>query len=128
MMDGIPVALMEAMATELPVVSTRVSGIPELVEHERTGLLVPEKDARALADALMRLHGDPALAERLARQGRRHVLERFSLTENVQRLRARLVAATEGAPTAEPHRRPRVVSSPAALSVLDDGPSRPAAL
>ena len=102
MMDGIPVALMEAMATELPVVSTIVSGIPELVQNERTGLLVPEKDAAALADALERLHRDPALARTLARQGRAHVLERFNLVENVRRLREHLVAAVEGRAGAAP--------------------------
>src|SRR5512133_751633 len=64
MMDGIPVALMEAMATGCPVVSTRVSGIPELVEDERTGLLVEPRDAAQLADAIQRLLADPALRRR----------------------------------------------------------------
>ena len=96
MMDGIPVALMEAMVTGLPVVSTRVSGIPELVQDGETGLLAPERDAGALADALQRLHGDPALARRLAAQGRAHVLARFNLLESVARLRDHLVAAVEG--------------------------------
>jgi glycosyltransferase involved in cell wall biosynthesis len=104
MMDGIPVALMEAMATELPVVATRVSGIPELVEHERTGLLVDEKDGRALAGALERLHRDPALARRLGTAGRTHVLERFNLVTNVRRLYAHLSAAARPLP-AEPQRR-----------------------
>jgi colanic acid/amylovoran biosynthesis glycosyltransferase len=98
MMDGIPVALMEAMATGLPVVSTRVSGIPELVVDGRTGLLAPEKDAIALADALERLHRDPDLARRLADEGRRHVLERFNLLVNTARLHAQLAAAAEGLP------------------------------
>jgi glycosyltransferase involved in cell wall biosynthesis len=119
MMDGIPVALMEAMAAELPVVSTRVSGIPELVQHQRTGLLVPEKDARALADALARLHGDPALASRLARQGRLHVLEHFSLVDNVGRLRDRLMAAARGFEDRHHERRPRVASSPRALPMAN---------
>jgi colanic acid/amylovoran biosynthesis glycosyltransferase len=98
MMDGIPVALMEAMAMGLPVVATPVSGIPELVVHGRTGLLAAEKDAGALADALERLHRDPALARRLAEEGRRHVLERFNLRLNVARLRAQLAAAANREP------------------------------
>jgi glycosyltransferase involved in cell wall biosynthesis len=60
---------MEAMAAGLPVVSTTVSGIGELVEHDRTGLLVPPEDPAALADAILRLAKDPALARRLARAG-----------------------------------------------------------
>ncbi|HEX7488762.1 MAG TPA: glycosyltransferase, partial [Anaeromyxobacteraceae bacterium] len=106
MMDGIPVALMEAMVTGLPVVSTRVSGIPELVQDGKSGLLAPEKDARALADALHRLYRDPALARRLAAQGRAHVLERFNLLENVARLRDHLAAALEGRPL--PHGEPEL--------------------
>jgi glycosyltransferase involved in cell wall biosynthesis len=95
MMDGIPVALMEAMACGVPVISTRVSGIPELVQDGRTGLLVPPKDARALADALERLHRDPDLARRLAERGREHVLERFNLVRNARALRDRLASALE---------------------------------
>ncbi len=127
MMDGIPVALMEAMATELPVVSTRVSGIPELVVHERTGLLVPEKDARALADALARLQRDPELSARLGRQGRLHVLDRFSLAENVARLRQRLIAAIDGRGALEPERRPRIAVAGALRPAAGDAGSPPAA-
>ncbi len=96
MMDGIPVALMEAMASALPVVSTRVSGIPELVQDGHTGLLAPEKDARALAEAIERLFRDPALARRLAARGREHVLEHYNLLRNATRLRDELMAAMEG--------------------------------
>ncbi|HEX9050134.1 MAG TPA: glycosyltransferase, partial [Anaeromyxobacter sp.] len=60
-MEGIPVALMEAMAAGVPVIATRLSGIPELVEDGASGLLVPERDAAALAGAMARLAGDPAL-------------------------------------------------------------------
>jgi colanic acid/amylovoran biosynthesis glycosyltransferase len=82
MMDGIPVALMEAMATGCPVVSTRVSGIPELVHDGKTGLLVEQRDATALADAIQRLVEDPALARRLGMAGRRAVLREFTLERN----------------------------------------------
>jgi glycosyltransferase involved in cell wall biosynthesis len=87
-MEGIPVALMEAMAAGVPVVSTRLSGIPELVRDGETGLLVPERDAQALADAMERLAGDPALGARLADEARRAVRERFDRGRNVARLAA----------------------------------------
>jgi glycosyltransferase involved in cell wall biosynthesis len=86
MMDGIPVALMEAMAMGCPVVSTRVSGIPELVEDERSGLLVDPRDGAQLADAIARLLEDAALRRRLAIAGRRAVLRSFSLEENARSL------------------------------------------
>jgi glycosyltransferase involved in cell wall biosynthesis len=75
--DGIPNVMVEAMAAGLPVVSTAVSGIPELVEDGRTGLLVGPDDPEALADAVWRLAEDPPLADRLAEAGRATVAERF---------------------------------------------------
>jgi glycosyltransferase involved in cell wall biosynthesis len=75
--DGIPNVLLEAMASGLPVVTTPISGIPEVVVDGANGLLVPPDDPGALADALARLHGDPELARRLARRGRETVRERF---------------------------------------------------
>jgi glycosyltransferase involved in cell wall biosynthesis len=77
--DGIPAALMEAMAMAKPCVSTTVSGIPELIETGHTGLLVPEKDAMALADALSRLLDDATLARRLGQSGREKVCNEFNL-------------------------------------------------
>jgi glycosyltransferase involved in cell wall biosynthesis len=65
-MDGIPVFLMEAMATGIPVISTRVSGVPELIGCDRTGLLAEPEDAKALTDAIERLMDDPELRLRLA--------------------------------------------------------------
>ncbi len=75
--DGIPNVLIEAMAAGTPVVASAVSGIPELIEHDVNGLLVAPEDARQLADALVRLHDDPKLAQRLATHGRRTVEARF---------------------------------------------------
>ena len=75
--DGIPNVLVEAMAAGAPVVATNVSGIPELIEHEVNGLLVPPDDPDALADALMRLHEDRALVARLTAAGRETVHARF---------------------------------------------------
>jgi glycosyltransferase involved in cell wall biosynthesis len=75
--DGIPNVLVEAMATGLPVVTTNVSGIPELVEHGVTGLVVESDRVSDTADALLRIHRDTALAERLATAARAVVAERF---------------------------------------------------
>jgi len=86
--EGIPVALMEAMAAGLAVVSTAISGIPELVEHERTGLLVPSGDATALADALQRLAADRDLLARLGAAGRHKVISDFDLQANASQLLA----------------------------------------
>jgi colanic acid/amylovoran biosynthesis glycosyltransferase len=94
--DGIPVALMEAMAMGLPVVSTRVSGIPELVEDGVSGLLVPERDEEALADALERLLKSTELRTSLGRAARRRIQERFEIVANTRALRAAF-EATVGA-------------------------------
>jgi len=85
--DGIPNVLVEAMRLGVPVVSTEVSGIPELITNEQTGLLVPPRDARALADALARLLDDPCLRQRLADAAAQHVLHEFDLARNAGRLR-----------------------------------------
>lgn len=84
--EGIPVALMEAMATGLPVISTTVSGIPELIEHGRSGLLAPERDAAALANALLLVAGSPEVAAHLGREGRAKVLAEFDLRANTAAL------------------------------------------
>jgi glycosyltransferase involved in cell wall biosynthesis len=82
--DGIPNVLLEAMATELPVVSTDVSGIPEVVTHGRTGLIVPPQDAPALAEALAELLADRGLRMRLGRAARATVVKRFSNDTNLR--------------------------------------------
>jgi colanic acid/amylovoran biosynthesis glycosyltransferase len=84
--DGIPVALMEAMASGVPVVSTRVSGIPELVEDGVTGLLAAPADAATLAAALERLLGDPALGAQLARRARERVEREFNIQTEPRKL------------------------------------------
>ena len=84
--EGIPVTLMEAMAAGLPVVSTWHSGIPELVSDNETGLLVPERDAAALANAIERLMTEPALGERLAANARQFVETDFNASIQNQAL------------------------------------------
>ncbi len=77
--EGLPVVLMEAMATGLPVVTTTINGIPELVKHERNGFLVPPGRADLLAESLAALATDPGLRTRLGEQARRDVVAGFSL-------------------------------------------------
>jgi glycosyltransferase involved in cell wall biosynthesis len=84
--DGIPVFLMEAMAMELPAVSTRLSGIPELIEDGHTGFLVPPGNSRALADALLLLAADPVLRRRMGKAARMQVKAHFDLDRNNARL------------------------------------------
>jgi glycosyltransferase involved in cell wall biosynthesis len=68
--DGIPNVLAEAMAAGAPVVTTAISGIPEIVRDGETGLLVEPDDPRAVADAVLRLRDDSELAERISAQAR----------------------------------------------------------
>lgn len=96
--EGIPVALMEALAMEVPAVSTSISGIGELVQDEETGLLVPERDPIALANAITRLQKNPELGRRLGHSGRRKVLMEFNLHKNAQTL-AKLFGAEMSAIT-----------------------------
>jgi glycosyltransferase involved in cell wall biosynthesis len=94
--DGIPNVLVEAMACGLPVVTTGVSGIPELVIDGVTGLLVPPEDPAAVAAALLRLQRDPDLARRLGRKAQDMVRARFDgerLARRLGRLFWPLVAA-----------------------------------
>ncbi|HIE14527.1 TPA: colanic acid biosynthesis glycosyltransferase WcaL [Candidatus Bathyarchaeota archaeon] len=77
--EGIPVALMEAMAMELPVVSTKTVGIPELVEHQKEGLLVPAKKTKALAEALEIFLTDKDLRIEMGTAARRKVSKDFNI-------------------------------------------------
>jgi colanic acid/amylovoran biosynthesis glycosyltransferase len=85
--DGLPTVLIEAMALGVPVVSTPVTGIPELVEDGRTGRLVAERDPEALARAIHELLDDPARARALAKAARARIERDFDLRVNVARLR-----------------------------------------
>jgi glycosyltransferase involved in cell wall biosynthesis len=95
--DGFPTVLLEAMALRLPVVSTWVSGIPEIVRHGVTGFLVPERRPRAAAAAIGRLADDAALRARFGQAGWERVRRRFDLERSADRL-ARVLAGLVRAP------------------------------
>jgi colanic acid/amylovoran biosynthesis glycosyltransferase len=90
--DGIPNVILEAMAMELPVVSTRHSGIPEAVDDGCTGILVEPGDPIALADAIERLLADDVLRTRMGRDARRRVGELFDADTNARKLLEGFVA------------------------------------
>jgi colanic acid/amylovoran biosynthesis glycosyltransferase len=92
--EGIPVVLMEAMASARPVVASRLSGIPELVEHEVSGLLVEPRDAAGLAESIERLLRDPSLRDRLGQAARIKVEQQFDLQGTARHLARRFRAAT----------------------------------
>ncbi len=95
--EGIPVALMEAMAMGLPVVSTRVTGIPELISDGVSGFLVAPGDAQSLSDALKKLHKDPALRESFGIEGRRTVTADFNLQLEAAKLSQLFEQSARGA-------------------------------
>lgn len=84
--DGLPNVLMEAQSQGLPCVATNVSAIPELIEHEVTGLLVEPESPQALSDALQSLIRSPARRYALGHAGRVRVEEKFGMESNVERL------------------------------------------
>jgi glycosyltransferase involved in cell wall biosynthesis len=75
--EGISNTLLEAMASGLPVIATRAGGNPELVDHQRTGLLTPVGDARALAEAIGRYLSDGELRAAHGREARKEAVQRF---------------------------------------------------
>ncbi|MBD3412867.1 MAG: glycosyltransferase [Candidatus Aminicenantes bacterium] len=77
-LEGLGTSIMDAMASHLPVVATEVGGIPELVTHEKTGLLVPPRDPDSLAQAILRLYNDRKLATLYGENGYKEVHEKFS--------------------------------------------------
>jgi len=86
--EGLGIAAMEAMAAGLPVIASRVGGLPEIVVDGETGFLVPAGDAAALVSAIRRVAGDPRAAHEMGRLGRLRVLDRFTSTT--------MAAAVEG--------------------------------
>ena len=89
-MDNLPTVIMEAMATGLPVVSTRIGGIPEMVIDNQTGFLVQPEDAVALAGAIEKVTNDRPLGQSLGQAGYERAQALFSIEKNARQLCALL--------------------------------------
>jgi len=96
--DGIPNVMVEAMAMGVPVVSTAISGIPELIVDRENGLLVPQRNAAALAKALKEVLTQPDFARALAKAGRDSVEQEFDAFKNIRRVGSLLSQALDGKP------------------------------
>ncbi|HEX7523195.1 MAG TPA: glycosyltransferase, partial [Candidatus Deferrimicrobium sp.] len=83
--EGVPQVILQSLAMGRAVVASPIGGIPEVVHHEKTGLLCPAGDPSALADAIARLLAEPGLRERLGAAGRELVLSRYSSTAMCER-------------------------------------------
>ena len=103
--DVLPTVILEAMALAKPVVSTRLAGVPEMVEDGQTGLLAPPDDPGALADAFQALATDPARRASLGEAGRKKMEARFSAADTSRRL-AELFYQSSGRAAAPTHRAP----------------------
>jgi glycosyltransferase involved in cell wall biosynthesis len=84
--EGIPVVLMEAMAMEIPTITTWITGVPELIRPDQDGILVPPSDVDRLAGAIQRVMDDEILRRGLGQAGRRRVAARYQLSNNILRL------------------------------------------
>jgi glycosyltransferase involved in cell wall biosynthesis len=83
--EGMPNAVLEAMAARLCVVASSVGGIPELVIHGQTGLLVPPRDSEALANALISLLNAPQMRSQMGQTGCKRALEHYSIQSNIDK-------------------------------------------
>ena len=127
--DVLPTVITEAMAAGLPVVSTRLAGVPELVGEGTTGLLVEPANPERLAEALARLAADRALRSRLGTAGRARCEANFSLATTSAELKALFEAGADRTPAVstsrnapEPAQR-RVSEAPSALILIDEWPA-----
>jgi glycosyltransferase involved in cell wall biosynthesis len=104
--EGMPIAILEAMAAGLPIVATDVAGIPDMVRHEQEGLLIPPGDVSALAATIIRLLGSPDLRETMGRRGTERVAKEYDLpwgVANWERLYRSLLECTSASPAPPAH-------------------------
>lgn len=104
--EGVPVVLMEAMAAGVPVVTTQIAGVPELVAHGKSGLLVPPGDTEALIAAIDRLLSNPEERRTMGAEGRAKVTQDFNIATEAKRLSSLFQAYGSGGKT--PDKRPKV--------------------
>lgn len=115
--EGLPNAIVEAMASGVPVVTSDIGGIPDAVRHEETGLLMAPRDVGAIAESLERLIDSPELRARLASNGRQAARERFDLTRHLESLVGRL--ERERQRVARAYAKPRADGAPARRRPID---------
>jgi glycosyltransferase involved in cell wall biosynthesis len=124
--EGTPVAILEAGAAGLPVVSTRHAGIQDVVVHEKTGFLVQERDVQGMADYMRLLIKNECLCRQTGEDARKHVRSNFSITRHIGRLDELIrmarsdstrTSATPNTPSQAHDRRPRYPHSPRAVTV-----------
>lgn len=85
-MEGTPLAVLEASVAGLPVVSTKHAGIPDVIQHNETGLLCEEHDVNAMSENMLNLLDDIELSKNLGQQGRKNILQNFSLQKHISSL------------------------------------------
>ena len=100
--EGFPFVVLEALAMGLPVVASRVNGVPELIEDHKTGLLVSPRDPQSLAKAIRKVLSDPTVASRMGAEGRAVVQERFTVDRMVANTTAIFDAAMQNAGVQSP--------------------------
>jgi glycosyltransferase involved in cell wall biosynthesis len=91
--EGLPIALLEAMALGMPVVATNIDGIPEVVEHQQTGLLIPSNDAAALTQALAEIVENPTRSKEIGQNARNRVLHDYEMKDQAAKMFERYRAA-----------------------------------
>jgi len=89
--DNLPTVIMEAMFAQVPVISTHLDGVPEMIENDKNGLLVPPGNPAAIAEAVARLLADLVCAEGLGRQGRAPAWKKFAVENTASKLKHLLV-------------------------------------
>ena len=94
--EGLGLSLLEALAAGLPVVASNVGGIYSVIRHEENGILVPPKDVKALADAIITVFKDKDYAKRLGQRGKQTVREKFTLDKMIEKVEGFYTRALKG--------------------------------